>query len=55
MFIKGSTITTNIFRVQAYDSAMRRYFYNRSFDFMLKGKGLADFPNLFSLKTYKDK
>ena len=48
-------VTKNIFRVQAYDSAMRRYFYNRSIDFMYKGKGLIGFPNLFSLKMYKDK
>ena len=38
----------NIFRIQAYDSVMRRYFCIGFIDFMLEGKSLTDFTNLFS-------
>ena len=38
-FIDGSlSITTNIFRIQAYDSIMRGYFCIGFIDFMLAGK-----------------
>ena len=46
-FIRESTIVTNIFRIQAYDSAMCGYFCIGFIDFMLKGKSLTDFNNLF--------
>ena len=29
------------------------YFYNEFIDFMLKGKSLLDYKNLFSLKEYQ--
>ena len=38
----------HIFRIQAYDSAMRGYFCIGFIDFMLKGNNLTDFTNLFS-------
>ena len=52
-FIKGSSITTNIFRIQAYDSIMCGYFCIGFIDFMLKGKSLTDFSNLFSPNDFK--
>ena len=54
-FIKRSTIVTNIFRTQAYDSVMCRYFFIRFIDFMLKGKSLTDFTNLFLPNDFKKK
>ena len=53
-FINGSTITTNIFRIQAYDSVICDYFRIGFIDFVLKGKSLIDFNNLFSPKNFKD-
>ena len=48
-FINGSlSITTNIFRIQTYDSIMCGYFCIGFIDFMLAGKTLTDFTNLFS-------
>ena len=47
-FINESTVTTNIFRIQAYDSVMCGYFCIEFIDFMLKSKSLIDFTNLFS-------
>ena len=47
-FIKKSTIATNIFRIQAYDSVIFGYFCNEFIDFMLKGKILKHFSDLFS-------
>ena len=43
----------NIFRIQAYDSVMCRYFCIGFIDFMLKGKTLAEFTNLFSQITLR--
>ena len=47
-FIKRSTIVTNIFRIQVYESVMCGYFCIGFIDFMRKGKILTDFTNLFS-------
>ena len=47
-FINKSTILTNIFRVQAYDSLMCGYFCIGFIDFMLAGKTLTDFADRFS-------
>ena len=47
-FISHKNITTNIFRIQAYDSIMCGYFCIRFIDFMLAGKTLTDFTILFS-------
>ena len=47
------SITTNVFRVQAYDSTMCGYFCIGFIDFMLKGKTLAVFTNIFSPNNFK--
>ena len=46
-------ITTNIFRIQAYDSTMCVYFCIGFIDFMLAGKTLTEFTNLFSPNNFK--
>ena len=48
--MKNKNIMTNIYRIQAYGSIIRRYFCIGFIDFMLKGKTLLDqtylpFPN----------
>ena len=47
------SITTNIFRIQAHDSIMYGYFCTGFIDFMLKGKTLTEFTNLFSSNNIK--
>ena len=47
------SITTSIFRIQAHDSIMCRYFCIGFIDFMLAGKTLTDFTNLFSPNNFK--
>ena len=42
------SIVTNIFRIQPYDSIMCRYFCIGFIDFVLAGKTLTEFINLFS-------
>ena len=54
-FINNKNITTNIFRIQAYDSIMCRYFCIGFIDFMLAGKKLTDYTNLFSPHDLKKK
>ena len=54
-FIGNKNIKTNIFRIQAYDSIMCGYFCVRFIDFMLAGKTLTDFTNLFSPNNLKKK
>ena len=39
---------TNIFRIQAYDSVICGYFCIGFIDFILKGKRLTNFTDLFS-------
>ena len=46
------SITTNIFRIQAYDSIMCGYFCTGFMDFTLAGKTLIEFANLFSPKNF---
>ena len=48
-----NNITTNICRMQAYYSIMCRCFLIGFIDFMLKGKILLDYTNLFSSKEYE--
>ena len=43
----NKNIITNVYRIQAYDSIMCRYFCIGFIDFMLKGKSLLDYTNLF--------
>ena len=52
-FIKNRNIKTNIFRIQAYDSIMCGYFCIAFIDFMLKGKSLNEYTNLFSPNDFK--
>ena len=52
-FINNKNIKTNIFRMQAYDSIMCRYFCIGFIDFMLAGKTLTEFTNLFPLNDLK--
>ena len=47
------SITTNIFRIQAYDSIMCGYFCIGFIDFMLKGKTLTEYTNLFPPNNFK--
>ena len=46
-------ITTNVFRVQAYDSIMCGYFCIGFIDFMLAGKKLTEFTDLFCPYDFK--
>ena len=45
---RSSSIKTNIFRIQPYDSIMCGYFCIGFIDFLLAGKTLTEFTNLFS-------
>ena len=45
---------SNIFRIQAYDSIMCGYFCIESINYMLKGKTLLDYTNLFSPNDFKN-
>ena len=46
-------LITNIFRIQAYDSIMCGYFCIGFIDFMLAGKTLTEYTNLFSPNNFK--
>ena len=46
-------IKSNIFRIQAYDSIMCIYFCIEFINYMLKGKTLLDYTNLFSPNDFK--
>ena len=46
-FIRNKNIITNIYRKQAYDSMMCGYFCIGFINFMLKGKSLLEYTNLF--------
>ena len=52
-FIGNKDFKTNIVRIQAYDSIMCGYFCILFIEFMLKGKTLNDFTNLFSPNDFK--
>ena len=47
-FIGNKNIKKYICRIQAYDSIICRYFGIGFIDFMLKGKSLLEYTNLFS-------
>ena len=47
---RSLSITANIFRMQANHSIMCRYFCIGFIDFMLAGKTLTEFTNLFFTK-----
>ena len=53
-FINRSlSITTNIFRIQAYDSIKCGHLCIGFIDFMLAGKTLTEYTNLFSPNNFK--
>ena len=47
--IENKNIIKNNYRLQAYDSIMYGYFCIGFIDFLLKGKSLLDYTNLFLL------
>ena len=51
--IGNKNIIPNIYRVQAYDSMMCGYFCIGFIDFMLKGKSLLEYTNLFYPNDYE--
>ena len=52
-FINKKNIKANIFRIQEYDSIMCGYFCIGFIYFMLAGKTLIEFANLFSPNIFK--
>ena len=52
-FTNNKNIKTNIFRKQAYDSITCGYICIEFIDFMLAGKKLTDYTNLFSPYDFK--
>ena len=52
-FISNKNIKTNIFRIQAYDSKMCGYFCIGFINFMLAGKTLTEYANLYWPNNFK--
>ena len=52
-FVKNKNIITNIFRIHGYDSIMCGYFCIGDIDFMLAGRYLTEYTNLFSPNNFK--
>ena len=52
-FIGNKNIITNIYGIQAYNSIMCGYFCIGFTDFILKGKSLLEYTNLFSANHYE--
>ena len=50
---QNKNMKANIFRVQANDAKMCGYFCKGFIDFMLAGKKLTDYTNLFSPYDFK--
>ena len=46
--IGNKNIITNLYRIQVYDSIMCGYFCIGFIDFMLKGKSLLEYINLYT-------
>ena len=53
-FIGNKKNKASIFRIQAYNSIMCGYFCKEFFNYMLKGKKLLDYTNLFSPNDFKN-
>ena len=51
--MENKNIITNIYRTQAYNSIMCGYYCIGCIDFMLKGKSLLYYTNLFSPNKYE--
>ena len=49
----NKNIESNIFRIEAYDSITCGYFCIEFINYMLKGKTLLDYTNLFSPNDFK--
>ena len=52
-FINNKNIKTNIFRIQAFDSIICRYFCIGFIDFIVAWKTLTEFTNIFSPNNFK--
>ena len=52
-FINNNNFESNIYRIQVYDSIMGGYFCTEFINYMLKGKTLLDYTNLFSPNDFK--
>ena len=52
--IGNKNVITNIYRIQAYDPIMCGYFCIGFIDFILKGKSLLEYTNLFSSNDYEE-
>ena len=52
-FINNKNIKTNIFKIQAFDSIIYGYICIGFIDFMLAGKSLTEFTNLFLPNNFK--
>ena len=52
-FIRNKNIITSFYRIEAYDPIMCRYLCIGFIDFMLKGKSLLEYTNLFSPNEYE--
>ena len=52
IFIGKKNFIINIYRIQVCNSVRCGYFCIRFIDFMLKGKNLIDYANLFSPNEY---
>ena len=52
--IWNKNVITSIYRIQAYSSTMCGYFCIWFIGFMLKGKSLLDYTNLFSPNDYEN-
>ena len=50
---QNKNVKTNISRIQAYDLIICGYFCIGFIDFMLKGKSLTEYTNLFSPNDFK--
>ena len=53
-FIGNKNITTNIYKIQAYDSIICGYFCTGFIGFMLTGISLLKYTNLFFPNEYKE-
>ena len=51
--LQNKNIKTNVFSIQAYDSIMCGYFCIGFTEFMLAGKTLTEYTNLFSPNNFK--
>ena len=50
----NKSIITNVYRIQVFNSIMCGYFCIGFIDFILKGKSLLDYTNLFSPNDYEE-